>query len=293
MEMKKRYSVKQLARLAGVSVRTLHLYDEMELLKPSVRTEAGYRLYEEKELLRLQQILFYKELDFPLKDIADILDDPDFDRIRALESHRAALLARKDRIDSLLTTIDKTIQHLKKGDVMLSHEELYEGLPKEKAEAWRKEAEEKWGKDAVERSEMQLLTMPRENLAGLKASFADNWKKLASMSQGDPASPEVQEAVRLHYGYIRHFWGTTGGHGEQSNTSRPLSENFTSPGTSKDALRSGPFPDNEPSTLKAYKCLGEMYTQDERYTVIDGKPNPAFAEFLRKAIAHFVEGQQQ
>ena len=257
--MKKHYSVKQLARLAGVSVRTLHLYDEIGLLKPSVRTEAGYRLYEEKELLRLQQILFYKELDFPLKDIGDILDDPGFDRIRALESHRVALLARKDRIDNLLTTIDKTIQHLKKGDVMLSHEELYEGLPKEKAEGWRKEARERWGKDAVERSEMQLLTMTREDLAGLKTAFADNWKKLAILSHRDPASPEVQEAVQLHYRHIRQFWGTAG--------------------------------ERDPQ-WKAYKCLGEMYTKDERYTVIDGQANPVFAAFLCKAINHFVEQQQ-
>lgn len=258
--MKKHYSVKQLARLAGVSVRTLHLYDEIGLLKPSVRTEAGYRLYEEKELLRLQQILFYKELDFPLKDIGDILDDPGFDRIRALEGHRAALLARKDRIDNLLTTIEKTIFHLKKGGVMLSHEELYEGLPKEKAEGWRKEAWERWGKDAVEKSEMQLLTMTREDLKGLKTAFADNWKKLAAFSNSDPASPEVQEAVRLHYQQIRQFWGTA----------------------------SEPDPQ-----WKAYKCLGEMYTQDHRYTVIDGQPNPAFAEFLCKAIAHFVEEEQK
>jgi len=257
--VKKHYSVKQLASLAGVSVRTLHLYDEMGLLKPSVRTEAGYRLYEEKELLRLQQILFYKELDFPLKDIGDILDDPGFDRIRALESHRVALLARKDRIDNLLTTIDKTIQHLKKGDIMLSHEELYKGLPKEKAEGWRKEARERWGKDAVERSEMQLLTMTREDLAGLKTAFADNWKKLAMLSHRDPASPEVQEAVQLHYGHIRQFWGT-------ANESDPQ--------------------------WKAYKCLGEMYTQDERYTIIDGQPNAAFAEFLCRAINHFVEQRQ-
>jgi DNA-binding transcriptional MerR regulator len=72
------YSVKRLSDLAGVSVRTLHLYDEIGLLKPSIRTDAGYRIYGEKELLRLQQILFYKELDFSLQEIAAILDHPEF-----------------------------------------------------------------------------------------------------------------------------------------------------------------------------------------------------------------------
>src|SRR5580693_1755938 len=93
------YSVKQIARLAGVSVRTLHLYDQIGLLKPSVRTRAGYRQYGEPELLRLQQILFYRELDFPLKEIAEILNDPDFDLIRALAGHKQALSARRDRLN--------------------------------------------------------------------------------------------------------------------------------------------------------------------------------------------------
>ena len=95
---------------AGRGKRTcLTLVRQIGLLKPSVRTEARYRLYGEKELLRLQQILFYKELDFPIKEIACILDDPDFDVIQALEGHKKALKARKNRIANLLVTIDKTI----------------------------------------------------------------------------------------------------------------------------------------------------------------------------------------
>jgi len=85
----KRYIVKQLADLTGISVRTLHHYDEINLLTPAHRTEAGYRLYGEPELHRLQQILFYRELDFPLKQIAAILDAPDFDTVEALRQHKA------------------------------------------------------------------------------------------------------------------------------------------------------------------------------------------------------------
>src|ERR1700712_3237780 len=99
--MKDNYSVKQLAKLAGVSVRTLHLYDQLGLLKPSVRTESRYRRYGEKELLRLQQILFYKVLDFPLKEIAPILDDPDFDLIKAFEGHRQLLTKKRDHLATL------------------------------------------------------------------------------------------------------------------------------------------------------------------------------------------------
>mgnify|MGYP000865807544 FL=1 len=109
----KKYSAKGLSKLAGVSVRTLHHYDEIGLLKPAIRTEAKYRLYGENELLKLQQILFFKELDFSLKEIIDILDDPDFDLTVALESHKQALISKQERISVMLNTIEKTVLNLK------------------------------------------------------------------------------------------------------------------------------------------------------------------------------------
>src|SRR5690348_1079581 len=147
--MNKNYSVKQLAKLAGISVRTLHLYDKMKLLRPAVRTRAGYRLYSETELLRLQQILFYKELDFALKDIAQILDEPNFDIGNALEGHKKALGAKKARINTLLKTIDNTLQNLK-NKTMMNPDELYDGLSPQQAAAYRKEAIDNYGKEVVE-----------------------------------------------------------------------------------------------------------------------------------------------
>jgi DNA-binding transcriptional MerR regulator len=108
-----KFSVKGLAKLAGVSVRTLHHYDKIGLLRPAVRTDANYRYYSEKELLRLQQIMLYKELDFSLSQIAEILDDPEFDILNAMQEHKAALQKRKERIGQLLQTIDSTIDQLK------------------------------------------------------------------------------------------------------------------------------------------------------------------------------------
>lgn len=104
------------------------------MLKPSVRTTAGYRQYGELELLRLQQILFYKELDFQLKDIAFIIIDKSFDVAQALEQHKAALILKRNRLDTLLNTIDKTIDNLK-NKTMHNYEELYDGMPKEQAAA--------------------------------------------------------------------------------------------------------------------------------------------------------------
>ena len=107
------YTVKQVAAMSGVSVRTLHFYDETGLLKPAYHGANSYRFYEEPQLLTLQQILFYRELGFELKEIKRILDRPDFQNVAALESHRQVLEKNLTRTRSLIETIDKTIQHLK------------------------------------------------------------------------------------------------------------------------------------------------------------------------------------
>ena len=248
-----RYSVKQLARLAGVSVRTLHVYDKLGLLTPHVRTDAGYRYYGEPELLRLQQILFYKELDLSLKAIAEILDDPGFDLVEALTGHKTALIARRHRLDLLLHTIDNTIDHLK-NKTMSNFEKLYEGL--DGAAALRQEAIDKWGEEAILRSENALIEMGPAALDRLKADQREIDRQLRSMVGEDPKSEAVQDQIARHYDMIRGFWG----------------------------MRTG-----EAIKAAAYKGLGDMYVSDERYTAIDGKPDPQFAAFMRAAMAHFAD----
>src|SRR5205085_1013688 len=107
------YTVKQVSAMSGVSVRTLHFYDETGLLKPTRHHANGYRLYEESHLLILQQILFYRELGFELKRIARILTRDDFEKVAALQSHREVLAENLARTRTLIETIDKTISHLK------------------------------------------------------------------------------------------------------------------------------------------------------------------------------------
>jgi DNA-binding transcriptional MerR regulator len=251
----KNYSVKQLSRLAGVSIRTLHLYDQIGLLKPAIRTEARYRLYGEKQVLRLQQILFYKELDFSLEEIGQILDKPDFDMLQALEHHKKALQSRYDRLFKLLQTVDKTISHLK-GTIMLTPEELYEGLPKEKAEAYRNEAITEYGENTVARSENYLRKLSKEDFAKLKAESHEIASILFAMRQEDPASEKVQQQIRRHYANIRTFWGTA----------------------------SSPDPQAD-----AYVGLGELYVSDERFTRVEGKSQPEYALFMSKAMRYFAE----
>jgi DNA-binding transcriptional MerR regulator len=249
------YSVKQISKLADVSIRTLHYYDQIGLLKPSIRSEAGYRFYGESEIIRLQQILFYRELDFPLQKIRDILDDPEFDLVKALSGHKEALKARQNRIVTLITTIDKTIDQIKNGGKMLKPEELYGGLSKDKAEMYRKDAVEKYGEKAVITSENYLRKLSKEELNKLKSEQQEITKKLASLIKEDYKSDKVQNEITRHYEITRKFWGTFGSGDPQA---------------------------------EAYAGLGRLYEDDERFTMTDGKPNPELALFLKNAIAYFA-----
>lgn len=121
------YTVKQVAEVSGVSVRTLHFYDETGLLKPAHQGTNGYRYYEEPQLLRLQQILFYRELGFELKQIRKVLDRPEFENAGALQAHREVLEENIDRTRALLNTIDNTLKHLM-GDEQMKSEEMFKGF---------------------------------------------------------------------------------------------------------------------------------------------------------------------
>jgi DNA-binding transcriptional MerR regulator len=251
----KKFNVKQLADLSGVSVRTLHLYDEIELLIPAERTEAGYRFYHEKELLRLQQILFYKELGLSLNEIKELLDDEDFDLIEALVHHRMELTKKAQRIGNMLETIDKTIGHLKTKTKM-KHEDLYKGFPKEKAKKYRQEAIQKYGKDTIEHAEKELTKMTKADFEALGKENYEIRLRILGRLNSDPSSPEVQELIALFYANIRKFWGTVHSPDKQA---------------------------------EAFAGLGQLYVNDERYTTFDGQPNQEYALFMRDAMAIFAE----
>src|SRR5690606_23873219 len=135
---------------------TLHYYDEIGLLIPSYVAENAYRYYEEKELAKLQQILFFKELDFTLEDIIGILENPDLDHIEALRSQKKLLEAKQKRLQKLLVTIDKTIQTMKGGGNMQAND-MFDPFTDEELDKLKEEARERWGeseayKQSVERT---------------------------------------------------------------------------------------------------------------------------------------------
>lgn len=206
------YTVKQLAKLSGVSVRTLHFYDEIGLLKPAYYGENRYRYYEEEQLLMLQQILFYRELDFSLSDIQRLLSSSDFDKVEALNSHKQILKNGFERTKKLLETIDKTISHLR-GHTTMKDEELYYGFDSEKQKEHEKSLVERgivtqdlldecnkkikyWGDKEKNAFIQDMEKILQEIVAAIN-------KKLA------PSDAEVQNLMRQHYVWLERTWNPT------------------------------------------------------------------------------------
>lgn len=195
-------TVKAVADLAGITVRTLHHYDHIGLLKPSATSPSGYRLYSDGDLERLQQILFFRELDIGLTEIRRILDDPGFDRKKALREHRNRLLARQGRIAALLRTIDRTLASLEGGSAM-TREQLFEGFDDRQ---YREEAEKRWGKDVVATSYDRLAKLSKQERDDVWAEAQAIASGVAALMDCDPADPEVQKLVARHYRWVNFFW---------------------------------------------------------------------------------------
>jgi MerR family transcriptional regulator, thiopeptide resistance regulator len=202
------YTVRQLARLAGVSVRTLHYYDEIGLLRPSRVADNGYRSYGEAAVLRLQQILLYKELELSLDEIRDLLDQPGFDVLHALEDHWRALQQRLGRLRRLLLTVDQTIAHVK-GERPMADKDLF-AFSEEQQAQYEQEAEALWG-ESVRASSRKWKGYSAEKrkqiFAEGEAVYLDLIERL---NAGDaPGSAAVQAIVERWAQHLRYFYEPT------------------------------------------------------------------------------------
>ena len=207
------YTVKKLAAMSGVSVRTLHLYHGLGLLLPAYRAANGYRFYEEPQLLILQQILFYRELGFELKRIKGIIAQPSFDRIAALESHRRVLKRNLARTQKLVETIDSTIEHLK-GTKKMKSPEMFSGFSPEVQAKHERQLVARFGesaKDHIAQSKAKVKNWTKADWERSRKEFAGICQDLTKlMCQGAPAdSPSVQDIVRRHYQWLKRFWTPT------------------------------------------------------------------------------------
>ena len=246
------FTVKQLSKLAGVTPRTLHHYDAIGLLKPSRIGDNGYRYYGEESLLRLQQILFYRELDIPLDEIKQIMGRRDFDVLGALHTHKEALQKQARRLERLIQTVDHTIDYLK-GDTKMSEKGLFEGFSEEQQEKYAQEAEQMYDPETVRESNRKWkgysAAKKEAILAEGKAIYLD---MIAVMPKG-AASPEAQAIVERWRKHMDYFW------------------------TPK---------------LDQLQSLADGYVEDARFKANFDKMHPQLAEFMRDAVAAYVKGKK-
>lgn len=208
------YKINEIAKIAGVSVRTLHHYDSVGLLNPKSVTESGYRLYTEEEIEKLQQILFFKELGFSLSDIKEIVNRPDFDRKTALLSHKKILQEKRNRLDTIINTIDKTINSVEEKTKM-AKKEMFKGFDmtdiEKHKEEYEKEAEEKYGKsDAYKESAKKTSKYSKGDWNNITDDMNNIFISIAEKMDRDPEDEEVQVLVDSWRNHIsKNFYNCT------------------------------------------------------------------------------------
>jgi len=207
------YTVAKLAKISGVSVRTLHWYDEIGLLKPAYHRVNGYRIYEEEQVLILQQILFFRELGFSLKQIQRLLGRSDFDKMVALGSHRQKLEKNIEKTKQLIQTIDETIKHLK-GVKKMKEKDLFAGFSKEKQAEYEKEIIERFGdqgKAAIEEGKQNAKSWTKTDEENFRKEGLAIAKDLASLLEKkcEVNSQEVQSVIHRHYLMLKKCWTPT------------------------------------------------------------------------------------
>lgn len=247
-----KYTVQQVGSLAGVSVRTLHYYDEIGLLKPSFVQSNGYRFYEEPQLLQLQQILFFRELEFPLEKIKLIMQSPDYNATAALTDQKNLLELKKQRVERLLHTITQTIDVLKGGETM-SDDKKFSAFNDPTYQKHKDEVQARWGTtDAYKQSMERVGKLSSDELKKVQAEGEDIARTTAElMEKGFSAtSPEVQKQVDRFYQHLHNFY--------------------------------------DPS-YELFKGLGQMYVDDPRFTKVYEDRAKGFAAFMRDAMVHYAD----
>ncbi len=203
-----RYTVKQLAGMAGVSARTLRWYDRIGLLHPERDPANGYRIYDREAALRLQQIMLLRELEIPLDEIRQVLDDPGFDLLTALVRRRLALQPRQERIGALLQTVDRTIQFLK-GKITMEGKQLFQGFSDEKQEKYQKEAARRWGEEQVNESAALWNSYSAEKRQQIADEGNAVYRDLVAAMPLGADSGAVQACIARWHQHLRYFFEPT------------------------------------------------------------------------------------
>lgn len=248
------YTVQKLGKLAGVSTRTLRYYHEIDILKPARINSSGYRIYGQKEVDRLQQILFYRELGLGLENIKEIINDPTFDGRSALVEHRIKLLEKREQLDLLIANVNKSIL-AQDGGIKMKNKEKFEGFKQKIVDDNEKkygvEIRSKYGDDAINKSNQKIKGMSEQQYAEVTKLEKEVLETLnEAFKTGDPKCEIAQKAAKLHKKWICYYWSTY--------------------------------------SSEAHAGIAQMYVDDERFRAYYDKENPGTAEFLRDAILIYI-----
>jgi DNA-binding transcriptional MerR regulator len=245
------FTVNQLSHLAGLTRRTLHYYDEIGLLKPTQMGANGYRYYDDDALLRLQQIMSYRQLDLPLEQIRTLMSRPDFAVLDALESHKRALRQRIERLERLIATVDQTMLHLK-GKTEMSQKQLFEAFSPEQQAEYEKEAMRLYDPEVVKASNRKW----RGYSAAEKQRIAEEgnalYQEILDLMPKGAGAPEAQAWVGRWRRHIEYFW------------------------TPNDEQLLG---------------LANGYNDDPRFKATFDKIDPRLAPFIREVVTLYAAGK--
>ena len=245
------YTIQKLARLAGVTTRTLRYYDEIGLLEPTRISMSGYRIYQEEEVNKLQEILFYREMDLPLATIRELMTAPNHNRAGTLKAHLKELKAQQEQLQLVIANVEKTIEREEGKRTMTDHEK-FEGLKKrlleENEEKYGEEIRKSYGEECVEGSNRKMMNLTEEgyNEMNLLAE-----QILSSLEEAVRNNADPKSEAGLHIALLHRKW---------------LSFPWTS------------------YTLEAHRGVVDMYLADSRFTKYYDRNLPGCAKFLRDAV---------
>lgn len=243
------YTVKQIAELTNISVRTLHHYDDIGLLRPTKVGANGYRYYDDSALIRLQQILLYKEMDMELMHIKEVLDNPNFDPVQALYAHRKALIHRADRLADLINTVESTIVHIGGGKPM-SQKKMFGGFSDEQQKDYEREIRLEYGADTVKESVKRWGSYTQTQKQAILDEGNVIYASIVTAIEAKTPADSIDTLMRRWHEHIRYFY--------------------------------------EP-TLEILRGLGDMYTTHPDFIANFAQLHPDLGEYMKEAITHYVD----